>query len=312
MKEMPDRVVVTWDLTEPLGGIQDFTWVKTVNRFQAVLRRDGTIEMSYDQVSAKDAIVGLYPTVAAGAERALATLAGEKNPSVAPHLNIQSIKVAVIDNLFLKVTLETRGSILPQGDSSLAGITYPVSFDTHKTSPTRQASTQADVIWTIPGVGAQGRGGRGGGASRYFPRGPSVSSEVKINRNSISMQGTLSAELKGVDHLAIYAEVIAPGSPAAVDRVPSRTVTLSGIRSPEVDLSSLTRQDGPFAIVYESFHYLALPNPRDLTCTVIKTLGDKFDFLAYYSDFRVDNQEAGTPSTGPLGGNVTGIGTAHV
>jgi hypothetical protein len=65
--------------------------------------------------------------------------------------------------------------------------------------------------------------------------------------------------------------------------------------------------------VYEPFHYLALPNPRDLTCTVIETLGDKFDFLAYYSDFRIDNQEAGTPSTGPRGGGpdggaVTGIG----
>jgi len=44
---------------------------------------------------------------------------------------------------------------------------------------------------------------------------------------------------------------------------------------------------------------------------VIKSLGDKFDFLAYYSDFRVDNQEAGTPSTGPLGGNVTGIGATQ-
>jgi hypothetical protein len=41
---------------------------------------------------------------------------------------------------------------------------------------------------------------------------------------------------------------------------------------------------------------------------VIHALGDKFDFLAYYSDFRIDNQEAGTPSDGPRGGNVTGIG----
>jgi hypothetical protein len=39
----------------------------------------------------------------------------------------------------------------------------------------------------------------------------------------------------------------------------------------------------------------------------VKGLGDKFDFLAYYSDFRIDNQEAGTPSDGPVGGNVTGI-----
>jgi hypothetical protein len=69
-------------------------------------------------------------------------------------------------------------------------------------------------------------------------------------------------------------------------------------------------------LLYESFHYLALPNPRDLTCTVIKALGDKFDFLAYYADFRIDNQEAGTPSTGPLGGGpnggtVTGIGATQ-
>jgi hypothetical protein len=51
----------------------------------------------------------------------------------------------------------------------------------------------------------------------------------------------------------------------------------------------------------------------DLTCTVIKALGDKYDMLAYYSDFRIDNPEAGTSSNGPLGGGpdggaVTGIG----
>src|SRR5262249_44415451 len=134
---------------------------------------------------------------------------------------------------------------------------------------------------------------------------------VKATGNSISIQGTLPGALKSADRVAISAEVVAPGSPAPVDRVAPQPVKLSGIRGPEVDLSSLTRQDGPFTVVYESFHYLALPNPRDFTCTVIKALGDKFDFLAYYSDFRVDNQEAGTPSTGPLGGNVTGIGATQ-
>ena len=68
--------------------------------------------------------------------------------------------------------------------------------------------------------------------------------------------------------------------------------------------SALTSHDGPFPVVYEAFHYYALPNARDLTCSVIKTLGDEYDFLAYYSDFRVDNQEAGTPSNGPRGGRV--------
>jgi|SRR5579871_856328 hypothetical protein len=61
IKELPDRMVVTWDVTEPFGNIQDFTWFKTVNRFQAVLHRDGSIEMSYKELAAKDAIVGIYP-----------------------------------------------------------------------------------------------------------------------------------------------------------------------------------------------------------------------------------------------------------
>ena len=151
VKGQLDRVIIT----EPFGSLLDFTWLKTVNRFQAVLHRDGSIEMSYKELTAKDAIVGVYP---------------------APH------------------------------------------------------------------------------AAR----------------------------------------------PA-------------GIRSPEVHFSSLTRRDGPFPAVYESFHYLALPRPQDLSCTIIKALGDKFDFLAYYSDFRIDNQEASSPSDGPVSSDVTGIGqTEHL
>ena len=151
-KELPDRAVITWDLTEPFGSLLDFTWFKTVNRFQAVLHRDGSIELSYKELAAKDAIVGIYPV-----------LSGEEKP-------------------------------------------------------------------------------------------------------------------------------------------------LAGTRSPEVHFSSLTHKDGPFAVVYESFHYLALPKPQDLSCTVIQALGDRFDFLAYYSDFRIDNQEASSPSDGPLGDAVKGIG----
>jgi hypothetical protein len=150
VKELSDRAVITWDLTEPFGSLLDFTWFKTSNRFQAVLHRDGSIAMSYKEMAAKDAIVGIYPVLSGAAK------------------------------------------------------------------------------------------------------------------------------------------------PAAVH------------------FSSLTRQDGPFAGLYEAFHYLAVPQPQDLSCTIIKVLGDKFDFLAYYSDFRIGNQEASTPSDGPVGGHVTGIGqTQH-
>src|ERR1039458_3679737 len=98
-----------------------------------------------------------------------------------------------------------------------------------------------------------------------------------------------------------------------VGQVPPQAVKFAGLGSPAVDLSSVKKDDGPFAVVYEAFHYLKPTRAADLTCTVIKALGDKFDMLAYYSDFRIDNPEAGTSSTGPLGGGpaggaVTGIG----
>src|SRR5687767_1159802 len=146
VRELADRVVITWELTEAFGGLLDFSWFPTTNLFQAVLYRDGSIEMSYKTMAARDGIVGIYPTLSTGE-------------------SVQS-----------------------------------------------------------------------------------------------------------------------------------------------VHLSGLTPDSGPFAALYEAFHYLAPPRPQDLSCTVIQALGDKFDFLAYYSDFRIDSQEASSPSDGPIGGNVTGIG----
>jgi hypothetical protein len=57
VKELGDKVVITWSLTEPVGNVQDMTWKPTVNKFQAVLHKDGGIDLSYDEVSAQDAIV---------------------------------------------------------------------------------------------------------------------------------------------------------------------------------------------------------------------------------------------------------------
>jgi len=255
-KELDDRVIITWSLTEPTGGIQDFTWTPTVNRFQAVLRKDGSIQMSYDKLAARDAVVGVYPLVTGGVEKELASL--------------KNWKLSAVDGLFLKVTVPSRP----------AGEPIRLSF----------RGKQAHAVWTV-------RAGRG---SRYFASGPGVLPSVAASADNLSIQGTLPPGFREGDQITV-----------SLDDSPGETVKLAGIRSAELDLSSVRRQDGPFPLAFESFHYLSLPNHRDLTCTVIQALGDKFDFLAYYSDFRVDNQEAGTPSNGPLGavgGAVTGIG----
>lgn len=134
VKELADRAVITWDISEPAGNIQDFTWTPTVNRFQAVLRQDGSIEMSYDRLAARDAIVGVYPLVAGGEQRQLITLKSEKHPAIAAHLDLTGVKVAVVDGLFLKVTFETSGPLLPEGDAGIAGISYRVAFNSHEPS----------------------------------------------------------------------------------------------------------------------------------------------------------------------------------
>jgi hypothetical protein len=309
VKELADRVVVTWDVTEPYGNIQDFTWTKTTNRFQAVLHKDGAIDLSYDQLAAQDAIVGIYPLLSPATEKPLGTLPAAKHSSTpAPHLDLQNVKLSVVGGILLKVAFETAGAVLPPGDPGISGTGYRVNFYSQVTgSP--GASSQTDAVWTIRGFAARNRAH--GAATRYAAFGDGVSRGVKVSGNVISVEGILPPGLRGPKQIYVSAAAFAAGSEQPVAQVSAKPVTLNGMRNPEVHLSSLKPQDGPFPLFYEAFHYYALPNPRDLSCTVIKSLGDKFDFLSYYSDFRVDNQEAGTPSDGPLGAvgdAVSGIG----
>jgi hypothetical protein len=323
LKELDDRVVITWSLTEPTAGIQDFTWTPTTNRFQAVLFKDGTIQMSYDQLAARDAIVGVYPQVNGGVVTPISTMKDATEAARPAHLDATSVQLSTIDGLYLRATFTMRGPLLPEGDANLAGLAYQVALKKGRVAPAQAtaALVPTDLTWTIRGVAAGGgRGGRGGApaapaGTRYVASGEGAQSAVTVKGNTISMQGVLPTGFKSGDDVTVVAEVsAAAGSPP--DTIAVHNVKLRSIASPHQDLSSITKADGPFATMFESFHYLKLPVARDLTCTVINALGDQFDFLAYYSDFRIDNQEAGTPSTGPLGGGpdggaVTGIGAAQ-
>jgi len=298
MKELDDRAVITWDLTEPVGGIQDMTWAPTVNRFQAVLRKNGTIEMSYDEVAAQDAIVGVYPVVPGGAEKEIATIAAAES-GTAPARGIQNVKLSAVDGLFLKVSITSRAPAT-EGDAAA----YRVCLSARRPAGDCSSNAQFDAVWTV-------QGGRGG---RYFASGAGVSASVKVEGNAITMQGTLPAGYRAGDTVFVSASAATTGpSPETISRIAAHPVKLAGLASPEVDLSAVKKDDGPFPVIFQAFHYLKPPRAMDLTCTVIKALGDKFDMLAYYSDFRIDNPEAGTSSTGPLGGGpaggaVTGIG----
>lgn len=310
VKETNDRAIVTWSFSEPVGGIQAFTWVPTVNRMQAVLHKNGTIELSYNDVSMRDAIVGVFPSVTAGVEKALGSIADGDDAAAPANLDVKNVSLSAVDGLFLKATIETRGPVLPEGDPTLNGVTYRIAFDKDK----RGASdlSKASVVWTIRGV-AGGRGGGGGGRGaqppRYVASGSGAEPEVTVSGNTISIRGIFPIELSGLKQVTVSADA-GSGTPITVaDQTAAKTVSLSGITSPEMDLSA-TKKSGPFPLAYEGFHWMEIPRPQDVTCSIINALGDRFDLVAMYSDFRVDNPEGGTPSTGPRGGNVGGIGTS--
>ena len=324
MKELDDRAVITWTLTEGAGGIQAFSWTPTTNRIQAVLHKDGVIELSYNDVNAKDAVVGVFPTVTAGVEMPVGVLAADENSSIAPNLDIKSVTLTSIDGLFLKAKIETRGPIMPDrsaiaepnavkqasgtptstNDPGINGVSYRIALDKSITPDLAKAA----VVWTIRGFAGGRGGGRGGFASRFIASGDGVEPDVTVSGNTITVSGILPVQLSGVSRVFVSAD--AGGSPGTIaDQVAARALSITGIRSPEADLSATSRRDGSFPVVYEGFHWPEIPRATDVACSVISALGDKFDFIVSYSDFRVDNPEGGTPSTGPRGGNVTGIGT---
>ncbi len=306
VKELADRVIVTWTMSETVGGIQAFTWTPTVNRIQASLHKNGVIELSYNDVSARDAVVGVFPEVTAGVEKRLRSVSGDDNASVAPNLDLESATFSSIDDLFFKVTIGTRGAVIPVGDPALDGVTYRIAID-------KGASTtnfaKAPVVWTIRGVSQQRGGGRGPATPRYIVSGEGAEPDVTVAGNTISLKGILPTELAGAAQISVRIETAAGMPSPAADFLTSSSIPLSGLQSPEVDLSAATKEHGPFRVAYEGFHWAEIPRAQDVACSIITALGDKFDFIASYSDFRVDNPEGGTPSTGPRGGNVSGIGT---
>jgi len=269
--------------------------------------------------------------VSGGAEQAIATLSGKENPAVPGHLNIQNVNLSSVGGMFLKVALDARGAPLQAGDPNATGVTYRVTFaPSNKAAATGAKNSNAapaiqPVVWVVRAGGMGRDGNRGGTPTGYAASGPGVSPAVKVEGNTISFQGFLPAEMVKVGTITVAADVSTrPAVPAAaqgaqpapagqggqritpttVDEMAPQAVKLAGLLSPNVDFSSITAKDGPFPIVYEPFHYISKTTMMwDLPYTVIQGLGDNFDFLIYYSDFRIDDPEAGSSSDGPRGGD---------
>ena len=312
LKEFDDRAVVTWTLTEPYAGIQDWTWKPTVNRFQVVLHTDGVIDLTYDEVSARDGIVGIFPKVQGGEEKPLATLTSEAQ-APSPQLQIKSIKLSALDGIYLQAQIEAGAPIPTADDASVTAPVYRLCLSTTKPTEPCANNTPGATVWTVQRMRAfRQRPDTAGRGARYIGFGNGLDSDVTVEGSTVTLKGMLPVGVRAGSQIYVSASAESGGGPQAigsdmqVSHMPAHAVRLEGLASPEMNLATLKKQDGPFPVIFESFYYPESPRPNDLTCSVIKSLGDKFDLLAYYSDFRIDNPEAGTPSTGPLGGGPNG------
>ena len=314
LKELADRAVVTWSLSEPYGGIQDWTWKPTVNRFQAVLHKDGVIELTYDEVSARDAIVGIFPKVDGHDEKPIATLTPQASSG---QTTLKDIILTSLDGVYMRARIDAIAPVAASTDASAAGPIYRLCLSSSKPTDPCSDHLAGATIWTVQQArGFRGqRAGGGGAGTRYMALGSGTLPEVTVQQNALTFRGVLPVGIRSGSHVYISASAESTDS-AVAEQISPQAVRLQDLGSPEMHLAGMKKQDGAFPVAYESFYYPESPRPNDLTCSVIKALGDKFDLLAYYSDFRIDNPEAGTPSTGPLGGGpnggaVTGIGATQ-
>ncbi|MDB0051738.1 hypothetical protein N9F57_02515 [Gammaproteobacteria bacterium] len=63
-------------------------------------------------------------------------------------------------------------------------------------------------------------------------------------------------------------------------------------RTSEVDLSNL-ELEYTASVIHEVFRYAGIPSMSEIACSVIPVMGDNYDFLVAFSQFRMDKQIAG-------------------
>lgn len=291
----PDMAVFTWSRFDIAGDIFSFTSAPEEAEFRAILFPDGTIEFHYRTISFQDGIVGVFPErTEATPTRSLTAVDSPESAGVPGYLDLRRIDVLELPGRGVQVTIDLGGP-LPTDSALAEGIHVRVLVDVDEPLMTGIDFTDPDLYWSVVGQ-ADGT---------YIATGPGVGGEPVISGNTVTFnasialpEGTLvsffadainfeNTEL-GFDQSAVSQFLVPGAAPLAVDLSNATGASLGSVR-------------------YEVFHHRSIPSHTDQICTVIEDLGDHFDFIALYSQFRIDNQEAGSPMN-VVQNDVDGIG----
>ena len=299
-KQSPARAVVTWTMSEPYETTQSYVNEPRLNRFQARLYPDGTIELSYQALAVEDAVVGVFqpPDLSSGPEVLLSTIDDPIDPLLPAHIDVIALRAFAVGDHSLRFELELRGNALGAGHASLASLFYRIWIDLEPPFPT---GVDFDDPELAPYIGFD--------SDQHYVTGGGALAGVDVVGNRLSFRISRRA-LGDSTRVGWFSDVADFDDPAfPFDQTPAAVFDLPGPApaSSVRDLSSALLSDPPSTSVYEPFHYAEIPSVAELACTVIGDLGDRFDMLAIYTDFRIDRQESGAVSTGPIGTDVTGI-----
>jgi len=245
--------------------------------------------------------------VTAGVEKEMETIS-TKEMARGSEPRYPEIKLSAVDGLYLKVSLEAGGPIPLGNDPAINGVVYRVCW-IRMSRAGDACPAHAGIVWTITDSVLAAPSMEQWSHYGSVWHGSVATSQGRREIPSRCRERCLKVTSRVIRSTSVP-QCRRPGTSPGF-QIPPHCFTLAGVKSPEVHFSSVMSQGGPFPVVFEAFHYMKPPRAEDLTCSVIKALGDKFDFLAYYSDFRIDNPEAGTSSDGPLGGGPAGGPSPH-
>lgn len=214
-----------------------------------------------------------------------------------PYLDVLSVAASMAGNHSIRFTFNFAAEVPPPGDPILADVVYRVFVDLDVPYITQVDFTDFDREW--------GFAGSANGPDRTF--GPGVSRRIVREGPSLSIFVPLF-EFDGITQFAFFVDAVDfTTNPGPFDQAGTTLATIPAHPSASVDLSVMTPLDPARQVIYEAFHYADVPDERLMSAAIIATLGDKFDFFSFYTDFRIDRQESGAVFSGAIGNAVSGV-----
>ena len=303
VSNLSDRVIIGFRASDPWFYVYGWRPKETFD-FQIVLHSDGRIALNYGtepqdpDEAFGDGIVGLFPGVVKVG--LIGSIADPEDRSVPGYLDLVGTAVyTTTEPNVVHVEFTTRAPIRPVPGQEL---TYVVEFDVDE--PFTDERDDRDLlagVTVLPDGGLETRWDATGAAF-----------EAHENRIGLFVDlHVIAARSASVSGRSATTNTIT-GSWSRVDGGRPDVVMFPEPTAP-IDLSRPDSQ--PSSAQYEAFRYPMIRGGTDsvaeVSCRIIEVLGDEFDFMAFNSQFRVDQQSPG-PAHGGWGGVYRGAVHAEV